>query len=160
MPAEVCAQGIRVIALLDSEPGSRLIAANELIKTKILASKQVLFINSAFDNDADREADVEDLLDPATYDRLVAESYEAELRDIKINLNTQLPRICVRYDKAMTHASIPFHKSRPAKLFMMRLAEKRLTLSIAEEDRFRRLFQAINKALAESKKRRMPFEAV
>lgn len=95
------------------------------------------------------EADIEDLLDPAVYESLVKEAYKAELKGKNLKLNANIPRVAKRVEKAFEDLSIPFHKTRPARLFLTKMAnEPDKVLTGDSAARFEALFKLINTRLA------------
>lgn len=157
MAALLSAQKVKVVALLDSEPSAQQIAKSDIIRQKILYSKQVVFINDVFEGEVEIERDIEDMLDEATFAKLVEQSYAKELATTTLNLNPFIPRICRRYETAFEAVAIPFNKSRPAKQFLRNMAGGDLILSNDETQRFKRLFEIINVAM-DAIKDKSPFE--
>lgn len=99
------------------------------------------------------EADIEDLLDPAVFDALVRESYKAELK-----LNLSIPRIVRRYEAAFAAAGLEFHKTRPARLLLAKMAkEPEKVMPQAAAERFERPFARLAEAHAKIAARAEPF---
>ena len=97
---------------------------------------------------APAEADIEDLLDPAIYENLVREAYAKELKGRKLELNARIPRIARRFEAIFDGLSIPFHKTRPTRLFLQKMAtDPSSVLPADSEPRFERLFKAANVSL-------------
>ena len=92
-----------------------------LVKAKLIQSTNVLFMSDAFSN-PQAQADIEDLLDPAVFDALVAELYKTELQGKSLSLNANIPRIVKRYEDAFTALGLEFRKTRPARLFIEKMA--------------------------------------
>jgi hypothetical protein len=89
------------------------------------------------------------LLDPDVYEGLVRESYGKELGRKALRLNAMIPRMVRRYEQAFAEMGLEFHKTRPARLLLAKMAqepEKIMTPSAA--DRFARLFERIGEAHA------------
>jgi hypothetical protein len=87
-------------------------------------------------------------LDSAVYEALVREAYAKELKGKKLELNAHVPRIARRFEAAFDSLSISFHKTRPIRLFLQKMAnEPSWALPMVSEGRFERLFEAINSAL-------------
>lgn len=100
------------------------------------------------------EADIEDLFEPAVYDALVAESYSKELKGKKLKLNAQIPRIVKRYEQAFQDLGMEFHKTRPARLLLNKMATDAATIIPATTvTRFERLFARLTKLHAANVKR-------
>jgi predicted ATP-dependent endonuclease of OLD family len=140
---------LKVLVLLDSESQARRTAKEDLIKTKLIREEGVLFVSDATaPGAATAEADIEDLLDPAVYDQLVQDSYKAELAGKQLKLNPKIPRIVRRYEEAFTQLGLTFHKTRPARLFLQRIASTPTTvLPQASRDRFEKLFKLVGERL-------------
>lgn len=147
MVALLTSESLNVLVLLDLEKESEA-TKNELLKAKLIREQNVLFVAEAFDP-APAEADIEDLLDPAVYESLVREAYKAELKGKNLQLNAQIPRIARRVEKAFEDLGVPFHKTRPARLFLTKMAnEPDKVLTADSAARFEALFKIINSRLA------------
>jgi len=144
MVALLTSEQLRVIVLFDEEKQSRA-TRDELVRAKLIKEINVVSVIDAFaDNDKPSEADIEDLLDPVIYDALVQESYAKELAGKTIELNMQIPRIVKRYEQAFEAAGMEFHKTRPARLFLKKMADEAAhVLPPASLDRIDRLFTKI-----------------
>ncbi len=143
MVALLTSEKLNVVALLDHEKEA-LATKQELVRNKLLDDRNVVFVSEAFEEIAPHEADIEDLLEPALFEALVKESYSKELSSVELKLNQNVPRIAIRYDLAFKEAGIPFHKTRPARLFLKRMGETPETLMIGETaKRFSKLFEAV-----------------
>lgn len=116
MVALLTSEKLNVVALLDHEKEA-LATKQELIRNKLLDDRSVVFVSEAFGEGPPHEADIEDLLEPALFESLVNESYKKELASVELKLNQNVPRIAIRYELAFKDAGIPFHKTRPARLF-------------------------------------------
>jgi predicted ATPase len=146
MVALLTSEQLKVLVLFDDEKDAKA-TRDDLVKGRLIRSDSVVFVSEAFEN-APSEADVEDLLDPAVYEKLVREAYAKELKGKKLELNTHIPRIARRFEAAFEGLSIPFHKTRPARLFLQRMAtDPSSVLPAASEARFERLCNAINALL-------------
>lgn len=147
MVALLTSESLNVVVLLDAEKESRL-TKDELVKSKLIREENVVFVSEAFGSSVNVEADVEDLIDPATYDSLVAESYAGELKGKTLNLNKSVPRIAVRYQIAFKEAGLEFHKTRPARLFLKKMsANPQAIVTPSVESRCSTLFRIINDRL-------------
>jgi hypothetical protein len=147
MVALLTAQRLNVAVLFDSEPEAT-VTAKELLKTKLIRPEGVVFVAAAFAASPGGGADIEDVLDPAVYVKLVEESYKRELAGAALSLNENIPRIVRRVEDAFIQLGIEFHKTRPAKLFVRKMAETpSLMLDAATQDRFVRLLTAIEAAV-------------
>lgn len=147
MVALLTSESLNVLVLFDAEKESEA-TKRDLLKAKLIREQNVVFVSEAFDTVPD-EADIEDLLDPAVYESLVKEAYKVELKGKNLKLNANIPRVAKRVEKAFEDLGIPFHKTRPARLFLAKMAnepEKVLTADSAA--RFEALFKLINARLA------------
>lgn len=158
MVALLASQNLKVIVLFDDEPQARN-AAEDLLKNKLIRDENVVFVADGFDNPPSGGADVEDLLDPEVFRRLVEESYARELEGQNLALNERIPRIVKRYEEAFGRLGMNFHKTRPAKLFLRKMAEAPEELITgATGERFRRLFGVINeRSTAAERRESRPF---
>lgn len=146
MVALLTSQRMNVFVLLDDEKDAKA-TRDDLVKGKLIRSSDVFFVTEGF-NSPPREADIEDLLDPVVYDTLVKEAYSTELKGKSLSVNASIPRIARRYEKAFEALSIPFHKTRPARLFLKKIAsDPNTVLPQQSAEQFSALFKAINQAL-------------
>ena len=146
MVALLTSEQLKVLVLFDDEKDAKA-TRDDLVKGKLIRSDSVVFVSEAFDA-APAEADIEDLIDPAVYEKLVRDAYAKELKGKKLELNAHIPRIARRFEAAFELLSIPFHKTRPARLFLQKMATDPSSVLTAEsEARFERLCKAINTAL-------------
>ena len=122
MVALLTSQRLRVLLLLDEEKQARK-TFDDLVKAKLIQDTNVLFMSDAFSNPP-AQADIEDLLDAAVFDALVAESYKKELQGKSLSLNVNIPRIVKRYEDAFSALGLEFHKTRPARLFIEKMAHR------------------------------------
>ena len=118
MAALMSAQDLGVLVLLDHDKAGRD-TRKELVTSRLVQPSSVLLVSEAFGDD--READVEDLLDPAVYEAHVRATYQKELRGKKLALNPNIPRIARRFEAAFQEIGLEFNKVRPAREFMARL---------------------------------------
>lgn len=143
MVALLTSESLNVIVLLDKEKDAEK-TRNDLLKAKLIREQNVVFVSEAFDPAPD-EADIEDLLDTVVYEALVRESYKLELKGKKLNLNVNIPRIAKRFEIAFKELGIDFHKTRPARLLLAKMAnEPEKVVSVESVDRFEKLFEHIN----------------
>jgi energy-coupling factor transporter ATP-binding protein EcfA2 len=147
MVALLTSERLRVLVLLDEEKQTRR-TRDELVKSKLIRYDRVLFVSSGFADDGrPAEADMEDLLEPAVFDALVRESYKTELKGKELTLNSSIPRIVKRYEAAFANIGIEFLKTRPARLFLSKMAqEPDKVMPAAAIERFERLFGQIAQA--------------
>lgn len=147
MVALLTSESLNVLVLLDTERDSK-ITKNELLKAKLIREQNVVFVSEAF-TPPPNEADIEDLFDPSMYEALVRESYSGELKGKTLNLNVNIPRIAKRIELGLSEIGILFHKTRPTRLFLKRMAaEPDQVLSTQSTDKFERLFDLINDRLS------------
>jgi energy-coupling factor transporter ATP-binding protein EcfA2 len=153
MSALLAAQHLSVVVLLDSEPASAT-TAKEMIQQKIIRDDAVVFIGAAFSSAPTAGADVEDLLEADSYKRLVEESYARELDGKAIPWDDRIGRIVLRAEAALKNLGITFHKTRPARLFLQKMATAPASLiTAAASERFERLFRLLNEAVERVAKR-------
>lgn len=146
MVALLTSEQLKVLVLFDDEKDAKA-TRDDLVKGKLIRSDSVVFVSEAFET-APAEADIEDLLDPAVYENLVREAYTKELKGKTLELNAHIPRIARRFEAAFDGLSIPFHKTRPSRLFLQKMATDPSSVLPAEsEARFERLCKAINASL-------------
>lgn len=147
MVALLTSEQLKVLVLFDDEKDAKA-TRDDLVKGKLIRSDSVVFVSEAFET-APAEADIEDLLDPAVYEKLVREAYAKELKGKTLELNSRIPRIARRFEAAFDVLSIPFHKTRPSRLFLQKMATDPSSVLPAEsEARFERLCKAINESLS------------
>ncbi|MEK0267627.1 AAA family ATPase [Stenotrophomonas rhizophila] len=159
MVALLTSEELNVLVLLDSEKDAKT-TKDELVKSKLIAERNVLFVGEAFQTPP-AEADIEDMLDAAVFEQLVKESYAAELKGKKLVLNASIPRIVKRVEAAFVGLGIQFHKTRPARLFLKKMAANPATVLPKDSaDRFTALFNLVNQRLDKSsEKSSKPFGA-
>jgi energy-coupling factor transporter ATP-binding protein EcfA2 len=147
MVALLTSERLRVLVLLDEEKQARA-TRDELVKTKLIRDDGVLFVSSAFtESERPNEADIEDLLDATVFDTLVRETYKSELTGKELALNANIPRIVKRYEAAFSAIGLEFYKTRPARLFLSKIAkEPNNVLPAQSVDQFIRLFEQIVQA--------------
>lgn len=147
MVALLTSEALNVLVLLDAERDSK-ITKDELLKAKLIREQNVVFVSEAFSS-RPNEADIEDLFDPSMYESLVRESYSAELKGKTLNLNAKIPRIAKRVELGLSEIGIPFHKTRPTRLFLKKMSvEPEKVLSDQSIEQFERLFVLINDRLS------------
>jgi predicted ATP-dependent endonuclease of OLD family len=145
MVALLTSEQLQVIVLFDEEKQSRT-TRDELVKAKLIKDDNIVFVSDAYDpSTKPAEADMEDLFEPDVYKALVDESYSKELNGKTLSLNAQIPRIVKRYEKAFADLGIEFHKTRPARLFLNKMASEAAKMIPASSvERFERLFAKIS----------------
>lgn len=144
MVALLSSEQLNVLALLDYEKDAKA-TRDELVKSKLVSDKNVIFIVDAFDSSPPKEADIEDLLDAKVYETLVRESYAKELKGVSLKLNDKIPRIAKRFEDAFKTAGLEFHKTRPMRLFLAKMGtDPREIVTQEVADRFRTLCQIAN----------------
>ncbi|POF85636.1 ATP-dependent nuclease [Pseudomonas putida] len=143
MVALLTSEALNVLVLLDTERDSK-VTKDELLKAKLIRDQNVVFVSEAF-SPQPNEADIEDLLDPAVYEALVRESYNKELNGKELKLNANIPRIAKRIEAGLADLEIPFHKTRPTRLFLKKMAtEPENVLPEQSLGQFEALFALIN----------------
>jgi predicted ATPase len=147
MVALLTSEKLNVLVLLDDEKQARG-TKEELVKSKLIRDENVTFVTQGFPAGGPSEADIEDLLDSDVYTALVEESYKDELRGKKLNLNAKIPRIVKRYEDAFSALGMEFHKTRPARLLLNKMANRPETIMTASTcERLERLCGVIGEAL-------------
>jgi len=148
MVALLTSEDQSVLVLLDQERDAKT-TKDELVKNKLIAEQNVVFVSEGFPPPAPTDADVEDLLDSTVFDQLVRECYAAELAGKSLALNPSMPRIVKRYEAAFNALGVKFNKTRPARLFLKKMADDPTgVLPPASIARFEALFKTINERLA------------
>ncbi|WP_321927904.1 AAA family ATPase [Paraburkholderia guartelaensis] len=146
MVALLTSEALNVLVLLDSEKDSKA-TKEELLRAKLIRDKNVVFVAEAI-SPSPNEADIEDLLDPGIYEDLVRESYHTELNGKALTLNNHVPRIPRRVEQALESLGIGFHKTRPTRLFLQKMAtEPDKVLTEQTLARFETLFKIVNSRL-------------
>jgi predicted ATPase len=146
MVSLLTSERLQVLVLFDEEKQSRA-TRDELVKAKLIKDDNIVFFSEGFDPAAKpSEADIEDLFEAAVYEALVAESYSKELKGKKLKLNGQIPRIVKRYEQAFQDLGMEFHKTRPSRLLLNKMATDAATIIPATTvTRFERLFVRLTK---------------
>lgn len=158
MVALLTSESLNVLVLLDTERDSKA-TKEELLKAKLIRDQNVVFVSEAF-SPPPSEADIEDLLDPTVYEDLVRESYASELKGKALKLNMNIPRVAKRIEAGLAELDIPFHKTRPTRLLLKKMAsEPEKVLPSGSLERFEALFALINGRLDKQVVRSVkPFE--
>jgi energy-coupling factor transporter ATP-binding protein EcfA2 len=144
MVALLSSEHLNVLALLDHEKDAKT-TRDELVKSKLISDKNVIFIADAFGSSPPKEADIEDLIDAKVYEMLVRESYAKELKGVSLKVNDKIPRIAKRFEDAFKTAGLDFHKTRPMRLLLGKMGtdpKQIVTQDVA--DRFRTLCEIAN----------------
>lgn len=157
MVALLTSQQLRVVVLFDSEPMTEE-TAKHLLQERLIRDDGILFVGQVFDPPR-KGADLEDLLDEAVFVRLVEESYANELSGRPLALNPKIPRVITRVEHAFEGLGVEFFKTRPASLWTRKMATDPASVwSEATAERFERLFQRMNAAVAKMEtSKRKPF---
>jgi hypothetical protein len=146
MVALLTSESLNVLVLLDTERDSKT-TKEELLKAKLIRDQNVVFVSEAFVSPP-KEADIEDLMDTAVYESLVQESYRTELNGKTLHLNANIPRLAKRIESGLSELGIPFHKTRPTRLFLKKMAsEPENVLPEQSLEKFEALFSLINERL-------------
>jgi predicted ATP-dependent endonuclease of OLD family len=154
MVSLLTSERLQVLVLFDEEKQSRA-TRDELVKAKLIRDDNIVFVTDGFETSAKpAEADIEDLFEPTVYGILVSESYSKELTGKKLKLNAQIPRIVKRYEQAFQDIGIEFHKTRPSRLLLNKMAtDAAKIIPQSTVERFERLFGRISKLYATNIKR-------
>ena len=144
MAALLSSEELNVVVLLDEEKDSKT-THDDLIKSRLINERNIVFVTEAFDGNPPNEADIEDLLDPKVYEALVRESYTKELKSKKLALNENIPRMAKRVELALSDLGIEFHKTRPTRLLLTKMSNDAQAVVTEETaNRFEKLFESIN----------------
>ncbi len=120
----------------------------DLQKQKLIRPEGIVRVRNAFDPPLTTDADVEDLLGEDVFKRLVEESYAKEIAGRAVPWNAAIPRLAVRATEALKALGLEFHKSRPARLFLDRMAKGPASvMPVPVMDRIERLCGALNAAV-------------
>jgi energy-coupling factor transporter ATP-binding protein EcfA2 len=148
MAALLASWELNVLVLLDDEKAGRQ-TYNELVKSKLVRDRSIIFVTEGFSDPKPAEADIEDLIDPAIYATLVNDTYRAELAGKTLTLNAKIQRIAKRYEQAFEQVGLQFNKSRPAREFMARMGSAPASVLSAESAaRFKAVFKAVRERYA------------
>lgn len=143
MVALLTSESLNVLVLLDTERDSKA-TKDQLLQAKLIRDQNVVFVSEAFASPPS-EADIEDLLDPTVYEALVRESYAVELKGKTLKLNANIPRVAKRVEAGLVGLGIPFHKTRPTRLFLKKMASEPETMVPDQSlERFEALFALVN----------------
>lgn len=159
MATLLAAQRLDVLVLFDDEKDARR-SSEKMVHSKLIRSDSAIFVSEAFTGpNAPPEADIEDLVDEDVFAALVQETYRQDLEGRSLTLNDHIPRIVKRYEAAFRELGLEFHKTRPAKLFLRRIADApESVMTAASQDRFVQLFSIVSNRLhAQAQQRRKPF---
>jgi predicted ATP-dependent endonuclease of OLD family len=147
MVALLTSHNLKVLVLLDDEKKAKN-TAEELIKSKLIREQNVVFTSDGLSNPPLGGADIEDLIDPKTYNFLVNETYRDELQGKTLNINQKIPRIVKRYAEAFKELGVEFYKTRPAKFFLRQIVENPdNVMTQGTVETFERLFGIITKRI-------------
>jgi hypothetical protein len=141
--ALLASQELNVIVLLDDEKVGRE-TQRELVTGGLVGNDAIMFVTEGLLDPKATEADVEDLIDPASYEALVNDTYRLELAGKVLTLNADIPRIVQRYEQAFERLGLQFHKTRPAREFMVRMGgDPASVLPAASAARFEGIFRGV-----------------
>jgi hypothetical protein len=108
-------------------------------------TSNVIFVADALQDPPKAGADIEDLLDPQTYDRFVRIAHKARLKERELEFDSQIARIVPRYEDAFRRAGLTFSRERVARTFVrMLLQNSDSALPPTSRARFERLFTMIS----------------
>lgn len=156
MVALLTSEQLNVLVLFDEERESRS-TRDDLVRSKLIREQNVAFVSEAFETKEQKEADIEDLIDPDVYEILVRESYAKELKGKTLKLNSQVPRIVKRVELAFQDLGLQFHKTRPIRLLLSRMANDPASIVAGNAaKRFETLFRVINERFKKQKNRGAP----
>ena len=143
LAALLASEALTVLVLLNDDRAHRE-TQSDLVKNKLIRESAVMFVTEGFADRKPAEADIEDLIDPSVYADLVNHTYAKELDGKTLALDTSIPRIVKRYEKAFTALGLEFHKARPAREFMSRMGtDPASVLPPTSADRFAAVFKSM-----------------
>lgn len=144
MVALLISEQLNVLLLLDQEKEA-MNTSRELVKSRLIHERNVIFISEAFDDNFSKEADIEDLIGPGIYESLVKESYAKELEGKKLKLNIKIPRVAKQVEEGLKELGIEFHKTRPIRLLLKKMAnDPDVIMTKSTINNFKKLFLTIN----------------
>lgn len=155
----LAAQRLTVLTLFDAEKAAKA-SADEMVRSKLIRNENVIYVSEAFPgSNSPTEADIEDLVDEDAFAALVEESYRKELSGQSLTLNEHIPRIVKRYESAFRDLGLEFHKTRPAKLFLRRIADDpQSVMTAGSQQLFVQLFSIISERHnTQAQRGRQPF---
>lgn len=136
-------QKLKVTILADYDGAGKKLF-DELIKTKILREKHLVFVNECVGSS--QEMTIEDIFPEEYYLNFVNSSYSKELQGNRItSLTSHHPMITKRVEKELQKHSLKFHKTRPTRLILEEFSKPEITVPLEIQDRFESLFKIINK---------------
>ena len=136
---------LNVAVLLDSSAKSREYAKLELIRSKLVPERSILFVGTLLGAE---DADIEDMLDEAVYINEVHSIYPVEMS--RVTLDPRIPRIVKRLESAFTQQGLTFKKRIVGKRLSERIQRDPNQLSPEAVVRFQNLFREVEHALARS----------
>lgn len=153
MVSLLTSQKLNVLVLFDEETQARTVY-KEMVTSKLIREENVMFASQAFGDNPAQDADIEDLIDAAVYERLARESYASELEDKNLQLNSKIPRIVKRLEAGFENIGVTFHKTRVAGLFFRTMAkDPSSVMTPSSLARFEKLFELVRTRLDKSLKR-------
>ncbi|MFX0172499.1 MAG: AAA family ATPase [Candidatus Hodarchaeota archaeon] len=136
-------QKLKVSILADYDGAGKKLF-DELIKTKILKEKHLVFVNECIGSS--QEMTIEDIFPEDYYLRFVISAYSKELQGNQItSLTSQHPMITKRVEEELQKHSLKFHKTRPTRLILEEFSKPGISVPSEIQDRFESLFKIINK---------------
>jgi predicted ATPase len=150
MAALLASEELNVLVLLDDDRAGRD-TQKDIVTNKLLRDTAIMFVTEGMATKP-TEADIEDLIDPGVYTKLVDDTYKTELKGKTVALNPKIPRIVKRYEEAFAAIGLTFHKTRPAREFMARMgADPKLVLPASSAAQFEDVFKALSARYATMK---------
>lgn len=147
MVALLASQKLEVALLLDSEPKAEQ-TRKELLSSKLIRDHGIVRVAEAFGAAAPVEADIEDLISPDVFMKLVEETYKKDIAGRPLTLNANIPRIVKRVEDAFTHLGLEFNKTRVARKFLANMgAAPTDMLKDGAMERFELLCTLINESV-------------
>ena len=131
------------ILLLTSRPPAQTDAA--LSEAGLQAPKGIVFIGAGFSEAATTPVEIEDLIEPDVYDRLVRTAYRQKLDGKQLEPKVSIPCAVERYREAFARIGLSFSRREPA-LLIVRGSQRNLRTLLSGEtaERFERLFAEVS----------------
>lgn len=106
-----------------------------------------VFAGEAHESVPSRRCDLEDLVEPAVYERFVQVAYGKDLKDKNLEFDSGVERLTDRSQTALERVGLSFLRTRPAKL-VANGSERNIRAFLSNEtaDRFERLFEKVHAA--------------
>ncbi len=134
------------VVVLGSRPPAEMSAALGPLSEDVATA--YVFIGSAHESEPARRFDLEDLVDPAVFERFVEVAYRKRIKGEKLRFDRSIPNHVDRCERALEDLGVSFSRDRLAKLIVNGGERRtlRTMLSGGADDRFELLFERIQQA--------------